>query len=227
MERYIQTDQYIHQICQVLAKLGRTLVPQKSDDSHTNLYFEPLHKRIIGRRIKTPDGPIQPSIQLEKLSFQWINSRLNIISQKMFEGKNYSELEHLVMDMLHDLGLESNNFRDPLHFNIPEYTIKDEALKKIDSEALTEWSLLRGLANHILQDIGKYLSLDIEVRIWPHHFDTGIYFQWTKRLGVGAGLSDGVTVDSGIRIETDLHVTVTGTTPNAHVAIVLPAPNQL
>ena len=34
-----------------------------------------------------------------------------------------------------------------------------------------------------------YLQKEGEIRIWPHHFDTGIYVMATKQLGLGFGLA--------------------------------------
>ena len=46
-------------------------------------------------------------------------------------------------------------------------------------------------------------------------------------LGAGIGLSDGADFgENGLRFLTDCHVTVTGTTPNAHVAVTMPQARQ-
>jgi len=189
MDNYNNTDQYIHQISKVLAKLGKSFVSQKPDDSHTNLYWEPLQKRMLGRWIETSNGPVLPCINIEDLSFQWLNARMEVIDEKLFENKNYDEIENMVSDTLPSHELSSNKFLDPLHFAITDYPFKNQPFKRIKSENLSDWSNLRSLANHVLKDIVAYLNLNIEVRIWPHHFDTGIYFQWTDNLGIGAGLA--------------------------------------
>ena len=46
-------------------------------------------------------------------------------------------------------------------------------------------------------------------------------------LGAGIGLSDGITFHSGLRFTNNCHVTVTGTTPNVHVAFENSQANQL
>ncbi len=51
MQAYIKTDRQLHWLSQVIAKINRTYVPKKNDDSHTNLYFDNLGKRITGRWI--------------------------------------------------------------------------------------------------------------------------------------------------------------------------------
>jgi len=189
MENYNQTDQYIHQISQVLAKLGRSFVPEKDDDSHINLYWEPLHKRMLGRWISTSNGNVLPAIQLEHLTFQWLNPQMNVIDEVTFENTGLTELEVLIENTFDSHGIIKKNFRDPLHFNIPDYPFKNQPFKRFNRADLQEWSFYRSLANHILKDIEAFLNLNIEVRIWPHHFDSGIYIKWIENLGIGAGLA--------------------------------------
>lgn len=45
-------------------------------------------------------------------------------------------------------------------------------------------------------------------------------------LGVAAGVSDGIAFESPLRFKSDCHATVTGTTPNVHVAVRRPQANQ-
>lgn len=54
---------------------------------------------------------------------------------------------------------------------------------------MLEWSYYRSIANHILKDLGETVQRNVEVRIWPHHFDTGIYFHWKNEFGIGCGLA--------------------------------------
>ena len=100
MQEYSNSDRHIHWLSQVLAKVNRAYVPEQEDDSHTNLYFDDIGKRILGRWIDGPKG-------------------------KMILG----------LDML------------------------------------------------------GYLQAESEIRIWPHHFDTGIYTMVSDNLGLGFGLA--------------------------------------
>ncbi len=46
-------------------------------------------------------------------------------------------------------------------------------------------------------------------------------------LGVAAGVSDGIAFgDYGLRFDTDVHITITGTTPDVHVAVRSPQASQ-
>lgn len=189
MRDYTKTDQHIHQISQILAKLGRSLVPRLDDDSHTNLYWEPLEQRILGRWIKTPRGLLLPALNLEHTTFQWLDKHMEVITEVSLLHRNYFEAESLIEELSSDLGIVKKDLMAPLHFEIPDYSFKNIPLIETEQKELSKWSYYRSLANHILEDVGKHVQREVEVRIWPHHFDTGIYFQWNNDLGIGSGLA--------------------------------------
>jgi hypothetical protein len=99
------------------------------------------------------------------------------------------EMEGMVQRTFLKVGLETKNFYDPLHFDIPDYPFAMLPFKNIDHARLDEWSYARSLANHMLIDIGSYLQREVDVRIWPYNFDTGIYIQRANDLGIGSGLA--------------------------------------
>ena len=189
MRDYTKTDRHIHQISQILAKLGRSLVPRKDDDSHTNLYWEPLEQRILGRWIRSPKGLLLPTLNLEFTSFQWLDKQMEVIEEVSLLHRNYFEAESLVEELSSSIGIEETDLMAPLHFEIPDYSFKNNPLIEVEQQELSEWSYYRSLANHILKDVGEHVQREVEVRIWPHHFDTGIYFQWNNDLGIGSGLA--------------------------------------
>jgi hypothetical protein len=189
MKDYNTTDQHIHKLSQILAKMGRSLVPAKEDDSHTNLYWDPIKKQLLGRWISSPGGLLLPALNLEDTEFKWIDKQMKVAGKISLVGKNYFEAEDLVEVISNDVGIEKKSLMAPLHFEIPDYTFKSAAINKLEEPELSEWSYYRTLANHILNDLGATVQRGIEVRIWPHHFDTGIYFQWSDEIGIGCGLA--------------------------------------
>ncbi len=189
MKDYTKTDQHIHQLSQILAKMNRSLVPAKDDDSHTNLYWDPIRQQLLGRWVSSPGGLLLPALNLEQTEFQWINKKMKVAGKASLVGKNYFEAEDLVKALSHDVGIEKKSLMAPLHFEIPDYSFKNSPINTLEKQKLLEWSYFRTLANHILIDLGEAIQKDVEVRIWPHHFDTGIYFQWNDEIGIGCGLA--------------------------------------
>jgi len=54
---------------------------------------------------------------------------------------------------------------------------------------MDEWIYYRLLAQESCSNLLNFLQMQAEIRIWPHHFDTGIYVEPTPKIGIGYGLA--------------------------------------
>ena len=189
MQAYIKTDRQLHWLSQVIAKTNRTYVPEKSDDSHTNLYFDHLGKRITGRWMDGPDGKIMLNLDLKSMGIKWINRSLTTLHEVAVFNSDMGELEQKAGTYLQSLGMNTEGLSKPLHFEIPDYQIEKIDEGDISSDGLKSWIWYRELANRACPHMLGYLQMESEIRIWPHHFDTGIYLQVSENLGLGFGLA--------------------------------------
>lgn len=186
---YTNTDQQLHRLSQVIAKANRTFVTKKEDDSHTNLAFDSLGNRIMGHWIDTPDGKIMLTLNLSSQNFEWINQKQEVLGFFKTIGKQIETIEEEVSASLRSFGLEPNDFTDKLHYEIPEYSFMNDPVPEINENDLLEWANYRLLANEACSAILTTLGVDGEIRIWPHHFDTGIYVSANENIGIGFGLA--------------------------------------
>lgn len=189
MQEYSNTDKQIHWLSQVIAKVNKALVTEKEDDSHTNLYFDAVGKRLIGRWIDTPKEKILLTLDIVHHRFEWLDSRLQNQSVVGIENKELKVLEQEVREYPKSLGLNTDKIAAPLHFEIPDYKIRTIQEGELTEKSLNSWCKIRELANFACLAVTGYLQAESEIRIWPHHFDTGIYCQVTKSLGLGFGLA--------------------------------------
>lgn len=189
MQEYNNIDQRIHQLCQIIAKANRTFVPKQPDDSHTNLYFDPASDRVFGHWIKTEKGNIILSLNLEAFSFEWMNKNLEVIQMHSIQNKTSVQIEEGMKEGFSEIGLQENNFRSELHFEINVYSFLNEPFTKFDTAQLTQWKNYRALANYASLDLLGMLQATSEIRIWPHHFDTGIYVGQNEKISIGFGLA--------------------------------------
>ena len=197
MENYTKTDQYLHWLCQTITKANRSFVPAKTDDSHTNLYFDWLGHRIVGKWIETENGKIMLTINMSNLQFEWVNSSYQAIASFETIGKTIQVVEQNIENHLPQLGLNPNGFTDKLHYEIPDYPFTDEAVQTIAAQPIREWIYFRNLANKVCNVLLGYLQIDGEIRIWPHHFDTGMYVVTNNGMGIGFGLAMSDTMVGG------------------------------
>ncbi|MBW6490820.1 MAG: hypothetical protein K0B15_06440 [Lentimicrobium sp.] len=189
MQNYIKTDRQIHWLSQVIAKANRTYVPEKKDDSHTSLYYDSIGKRILGRWIETPEGEVILALNLNSLHFEWLDKKQNILYEVSVLNKNAEQLEKSVSTFLYSIKMRIDNFLKPMHFEIPDYKIDKLLESDISDPGLKSWMFFRTLANQACQSMSGYLQSEGEIRIWPHHFDSGVYLQAKGDLGLGFGLA--------------------------------------
>ena len=191
MKPYLQADAYLHVASQVLAKLNRAFVAQQPDDCHTNLRYKNSEKRIYGRRIMVPDAGLQfvPSIHLPTMTLEMVHpTTKSIVASLSMAGKPISEFNDELAAWLKEHTLETLIFRENMHYDIPDYGI--ESYRALTNEELTEWHEGRKQANELLDALAtKLAQTDKKSRIWPHHFDTGIYVKLESGVGIGAGFA--------------------------------------
>ncbi|RNC80007.1 MAG: hypothetical protein ED557_12815 [Balneola sp.] len=186
---YIQTDQRIHYLSQILAKAGRTFIPKKEDDSHTNLYFNAEKNWIEGRWIETSNGNIKLVLRITDFCMLWVDEKEETIHTVSSVKKLEQEVISQLSKIPHQYGLDTASFSDPMHFEIPDYSFKGFEYQMINRHNLDEWMQWRSLGNKACERVLGMLKVDGDIRIWPHHFDTGIFVQTKERMGIGFGLA--------------------------------------
>ena len=189
MQEYINTDRKLHRLSQIIAKVNRSLLLVQKDDSHTNLYFDAVDKRIIGRWVDSPAGQIILSLNLFSQAFEWLDKKQKILNNLAIHDTDLSALEKNISKYPASLNMNTEKIFEPLHFDIPEYEIEGLSNLKFSVEGLNSWVYFRKLANLACQNFLGFLQAESEVRIWPHHFDTGIYTLITDNLSMGFGLA--------------------------------------
>jgi hypothetical protein len=189
MQEYNDTDIRLHLLSQLIAKVGHTFVPKKEDESHTNVYFDSLGSRLLGRWIDSPKGKVLVSLNLDTLYFEWLDASMHVLFEAETIGMSYAEIEATLARQIKKLGINAEGFSEKLHFEIPDYPIAHEPVDVLIDDGLAEWKFYRSIANDTCGWLLGHLQQQAEVRIWPHHFDTGIYFIPNDRIGIGYGLA--------------------------------------
>ncbi len=189
MNNYTQADQQLHRLCQILAKANRSFVPKKDDDSHTNLGFNPDSLQIEGRWLDTPSGRIRLILRLTDVCYVWQDEADGAIQTVSTAKKHIYAIEEQVAVTIQNKGLDANAFKNPLHFEIPEYHFAMQPVALLSRLALNEWIFWRTLANQACKYLLEKLNTAAEIRIWPHHFDTGIFIEPNTQMGIGFGLA--------------------------------------
>ncbi len=189
MQEYTKTDQQLHLLSQLITKVNRTFVPKKEDDSHTNLFFDTLGNRITGRWVETGKAKLLTTLNLDTQTIEVINEKRKTIVSITTISKHIAEIEKEIEKALPGLGLKPAGFTEALHFEIPQYNFAQHPIININPDGLSQWKQFRHLANQACYVLMGYVQKWDEVRIWPHHFDTGIYIEPNDTIGIGFGLA--------------------------------------
>ena len=185
-----------HQAAQFPAMVGKYLIPQKADDSNTNMEYIPAGELLLGNEM--PNG-LRVALQMTSLKLEILDkdgkpkktiSHIGKTKQRVFDELKQSLLE---------LGVNVTNFKNELHYEIPPYPLDKGAVFYIKNESdFVENTNYRQNAKIVLNEIASEFKQKELIRIWPHHFDTGAFYVISKNekgetaqtIGIGFAIPD-------------------------------------
>jgi hypothetical protein len=181
----------IHFACQYLAAAGKSLLEPKADDSHTNVRFNRSENTFETWELG-PEG-IKLGLDLNDFSLKWAKNELRL----PLNGKKHSEVLDWLKTSSKKLNF-SNHYSFDLHYDLP-FHWSDGYSFNVDVEVLNQEIRLRTFANKILETFLKVQNLTSDIRIWPHHFDTGAFVvldeNTEKSIGLGMAIPDTLMKD--------------------------------
>ncbi len=187
-----------HHAAQFIAMVGHYLIPQKPDDSNTNMSFVAEHYLLVGNVL--PNG-LKIALTLVDLKIKILDQENKIRKEIFLQGKSKKEAFYELKNNLADLGVDVANLKNELHYNIPSHQLDDGAVFNVINENnFIENTLYRHNAQIVIENIAKDFTNSEPVKIWPHHFDTGSFIPVSKNkqgklsqsIGIGWGMPDGM-----------------------------------
>lgn len=185
----------IHHAAQFPAMAGKYLVKQEPDDSNTNLQWIDEKNIFAGNPIrdgiKTGLDPVRMELLILDQNNQVI-AHLNLRTQSFHESFEWMKRE------LAELGVDVSPLKDQLHYTIPPLNENNTHPFKAGDDYLNEWVMYRSVANQVLESLAGRYSTASNVRVWPHHFDTGTYIplefndnkEAMNSIGLGFAVAD-------------------------------------
>ena len=180
----------IHFASQYLATTGKSFLEQKPDDSHTNIGFD--RDSYSFETWKLNKNGL--TLQFDVLHFQL---RWSTGESFNLDGKTHLKVKEWLKFTSKKLGFEKT-YNFDLHYDLP-FTWDDSfEFRLLDNSYLNEQIQLRNLAQNALNIFLKSKQLKSEIRIWPHHFDTGAFVKikgTNKSVGLGMAIPDSLLQD--------------------------------
>lgn len=179
----------VHLASQYLATAGKSFLSPKSDDSHTNVGFFEEDRTL--RTWSLDETGTYLAFQYDGFSLKWVSKDNN--DTLGLDGKSHAEVIAWISKMGASSKLNKTYSYD-LHYDLP-YTIDDNFIfTSPNPEELVQLVQLRTLSQNALMSFLQKENLESDIRIWPHHFDTGAFVVLDdgsgKSIGMGLAIPD-------------------------------------
>ncbi len=202
-----ETRLLLHHAVQLVAAVGRSLVPAVLDDGHTSLEWDRSSESLVGQEVP---GIIRwrAALRPRDLSLAVLGDN-GETDRLALAGRTMSEAFAWLGDRARDLGAAPGRLSLEAPYSLPAHAVGSGALFALpDDTSLVELAHWFADGDLLLRGVASGWVGAAPVRVWPHHFDVGSVLPVSTAKGgeattLGIGLSPG---DEGIA-EPYLYVT--------------------
>jgi len=185
-----------HHAAQYIALVGHYLIPQKADDSNTNMEYIPAGEFLQGNAM--PNG-MRVALQMTGLKLEILDKDGKAKKIISLIGKTKQSVFDELKQSFTELGVDVSGFKNELHYEIPIHPLDKRAVFYIKNESdFVENANYRHNAKVVLNEIAELFKEKEPIRVWPHHFDTGAFYvisknekgDATQTIGIGFAIPD-------------------------------------
>lgn len=169
----------LHHATQFVAMAGKAFLSHLDDDSHNNMFWDANHNAQVGRTIRGKQN-FNVALLIKDFALAFIDNDNEIVDHQPLDGMTMTQTMEWMKAKLEEQGKDINLYKWDLHYDIPVYPYDEQPYQKPADEVLSDIAAYRTNANAILGNIAMKFDGASEVRIWPHHYDTGIYIPYEK-----------------------------------------------
>lgn len=171
----------LHHGLQAAAGVGRTLIPKRPDDSHSNFAWSEKHGALVQECV---DGRFRAGLRMCDLALLLIGADDRLIDSYCLRGKTLEDgfrfYETHVGTMLARPGEA-----------LPEHAVAGGASFSAADELLAKLASMYGSAAAILERVRAKHPGASPVRTWPHHFDIATLIPLPGGRSIGVGFLGG------------------------------------
>jgi len=195
--KHIYSLQNQHLAAQYLALIGRYLIDQQDDDSNTNMKFLKQENDLVGREFSSGN---RLALNLDDLELKILDQENAIVKTIQLSGKTQQLVFMELKASLNKFDIDTSNLINELHYELSIFNPDHVFALKSDREYLEMNTANRFNAQIVLDDLLKMYNINDEARIWPHHFDTGVFIPVNMdidgtiidSIGIGYAVVDGM-----------------------------------
>ncbi|WP_040005664.1 hypothetical protein [Fibrisoma limi] len=166
-----EADRVLHSLAQFIALTGTQLLDQQPDDSHTNMAWNPGQHRLEGRPFVRNGQSVRLIIDTRAFTLAFIDQTETVMASFSPDNRTPTDAAAWWKSQLQAWGVQDIK---PVNYRLDPPV--DQLTPYVRPDGLPEWGQWRTLANTALTRLNEWSGRASEVRVWPHHFDTGVYY---------------------------------------------------
>ena len=159
----------IHRAIQLITKAAKSWLPEKDDDSHTNLGWNSTKNSFQSH---TFSGNVGIELCTDPFVLE-IKKAGSIECSIPIIGFEHRIIETKMVEVMKGLGFDRSLWNSKLHYTLPYDPIEDFVYPEIDHDSMSDFNRLRSFGQQVFEEYEKQCSVNLGLRTWPHHFDLG------------------------------------------------------
>ena len=179
MDDINQADQTLHSLAQFIALTSMQWLPARTDDSQANMTWNSTRHRLEGRPFAYAGQQIRLVIDTESFALLFIDEHEHVLASLSPENRTPDETTAWWTIQMQTWGITDIR---PVNYQLTQEPVDHQSVYK-RPVGLPAWAHWRTIANEAMQTLTAWSGRESEVRIWPHHFDTGVYYSQTDASG--------------------------------------------
>jgi len=185
-----KTTQQIHMAVQPIAMVTKQVLENLSDDSQTNLGWDPLKSRFYSRAL-----PSEIFLEFDVLNQSLIIAQNGNETTISIIDKSTNEVFQALKEQLIEIDKTYSDLVFKSHYEID---FEVEIFTNLPQPELELFCKQRSFASSAIQKYFDDEEIELEARTWPHHFDVGDFFiiekdeegNMTQTIGIGWANAD-------------------------------------
>ena len=192
-----KATELIHLAVQYPAMIGKHYVSPRSDDSHTNLDWDPNTGQFYTWPL--PDNKGYVMLRTRDLRLSFGHSPDQIHSSLCLAGRDPGEITAWIKVQLSALSFDGSDFELDFHYDLPTYAATPTMVLTDGHRPVFElFGSMRSWGRSELLNFIEAFRNAHPLRTWPHHFDLGSYIpieygqngEVIKSISVGLAIHD-------------------------------------
>lgn len=187
----------LHQAIQLVSMVGRSYLPQSTEDIHATAEWLPVSQALGGQLIQG-DQPFRLALRVLDTTLLILDEKEQFTGQFTLAGKTFVQAVEWLLKEIEKNGLKPDKLSQDLPYTIPEYEVaRGAAFSLFRPTTLAELAGYYSNAYQLLSAVKAEFQAS-SVICWPHHFDLAILITLnqsadpaeTKTIGMGLAPGD-------------------------------------